>query len=298
MITRFRCCPAAWAVLVLASTAPAARSLKAQQPSPSQPAGPVQEAMRQASQLDREGRTAAARAIFRRLADSAADPAARAAAHRATAMSYAFDGDCRNAVKYETMVIAYWATREREEPQNAFYQQGEMANEAARVCIDAGELDTAERWYRRGTALGKQEPLPATHSRALWDYRLAHALGRLAARRGNAAEARRQVASARRLLDADSSLRAQQGRFFPYLAGYVALYTNDLATATARLGEAVATPGNERDPFMHWLLATAHERAGRKAEATALYDKALALATGHNPPAAYVHWAARKKRAG
>ena len=33
--------------------------------------------------------------------------------------------------------------RETAEPQNAFYQQGEMANEAARVCIDAGDLAAA-----------------------------------------------------------------------------------------------------------------------------------------------------------
>ena len=38
----------------------------------------------------------------------------------------------------EEQVIAYWATRREAEPQNAFYQQGEMANEAGRVCIDNG----------------------------------------------------------------------------------------------------------------------------------------------------------------
>jgi hypothetical protein len=81
--------------------------------------------------------------MFQRLIDSAATPAAKAAAQRAMAMSYAFDGDWPNTVKYEEMVIAYWKTREHEEPQNAFYQQGEMANEAARVCIDVGELNTA-----------------------------------------------------------------------------------------------------------------------------------------------------------
>ncbi len=52
------------------------------------------------------------------------------------------------------MVIDYWKTREQAEPQNAFYQQGEMANEAARVCIDVGKLDEAERWYKAGRELG------------------------------------------------------------------------------------------------------------------------------------------------
>ena len=77
-------------------------------------------------------------------------------------MSYAFDADCANTVKYEEMVIAYWKTREQAEPQNAFYQQGEMANEAARVCIDAGQLDIAEKYYRKGSELGLKEPSPKT----------------------------------------------------------------------------------------------------------------------------------------
>jgi tetratricopeptide (TPR) repeat protein len=110
--------------------------------------------MRQAAQLDRDGHTAQARRMFQAMIDSAADPAAKARAQRAMAMSYAFDRDCANAVKYEGLVIAYWVTREQAEPQDAFYQQGEMANEAARVCLDAGELDVAERWYRRGYELG------------------------------------------------------------------------------------------------------------------------------------------------
>jgi len=164
--------------------------------------------------------------MFQRLIDSAATPRARAAAQRAMAMSYAFDGDCRNTVRYEEMVIAYWKTREREDPQNAFYQQGEMANEAARVCIDVGEFDTAEKYYRMGSELGLKEPERRTHPKVLWDFRLHHALGRLAARRGDAAEARRQIAAARRALDADSAMASQQERFFPYLVGYVALYTN------------------------------------------------------------------------
>src|ERR1051325_7370000 len=104
------------------------------------------------------------------------------------AMSYALGGDCADAVKYEEMVIAYWGPREAAEPQNAFFQEGETANEAARVCIDAGDLDAAEKYYRRGSELGLKEPEPRTHPKSLWDFRLAHALGRLAAQRVRQAE--------------------------------------------------------------------------------------------------------------
>jgi len=211
------------------------------------------------------------------------------------AMSYAFDGDCANTGKYERLVIDYWVTREAAEPQNAFYQQGEMANEAARICIDAGDLAAAERWYRTGRELGLKEPEPRTHPRSLWEYRTEHALARLAARRGDRAEAQRHVDAARRLLDADSAMAAQQTRFFPYLTGYVALYTNDLPGAEAALTKALAMAGNQNDPFMHYLLAMTHERLGHGDQARALYQKSYDLATAHNPPAAFARPNARKK---
>jgi hypothetical protein len=248
-----------------------------------------------ANLLDTLGATREARVVFQRRIDEAPDAAAKAAAQRAMAMSFAFDGDSANTVKYEELVIAYWVTREQAEPQNAFYQQGEMANEAARVCIDAGDLAAAERWYRKGTELGLKEPEPRTHPKSLWDYRLAHALGRIAARRGDKAEAQRQIAAARAALDSDAEMARQQERFFPYLVGYVALYTNDLRTAEAELTKAVGLQGNQNDPFMHCLLAMTHEKSGQAAKAKELYEKAYGLATGHNPPAAFVRPFARKK---
>ncbi|MDQ6633578.1 MAG: hypothetical protein M3Z10_02355 [Gemmatimonadota bacterium] len=268
-----------------------ASPLAAQTPVAASANGPLQ----QAARLDSEGRTADARAIFQQVLDTVSTPAARAATNRAMAMSYAFDGDCARTVEYEEKVIEYWKTREQAEPQNAFYQQGEMANEAARVCIDVGQLDVAERSYRRGTELGLQEPEPKTHPKSLWDYRLAHALARLAARRGDAAEARRQAAEARRILDADPKMAAAQERFYPYLTGYVALYTNDLGTAEADLTKALAIQGNQNDPFMHVLLAMTYEKMGQADRAKVLYEKAYTVATAHNPPSAFARPYARTK---
>ncbi len=259
------------------------------------PRSPRADSTRDASRLDVDGQTAKARAIFQAQIDNAPDAAAKSAAQRAMAISYAFDGDCANAVKYEALVIAYWVTRESSEPQNAFYQQGEMANEAARVCIDAGNLDVAETWYRKGTQLGLKEPAPKTHPTSLWEYRLTHALGRLAARRGNTAEAAKQIAQARKILASDSAMAAAQARFLPYLEGYVALYTGDLAGAEANLTKALALQGNGTDPFMTSLLAMTYEKQGKTAEAKALWQKAYDLSTAHNPPAAFARPLARKK---
>jgi len=284
---------AAWtiAALCLAATAGLAQQPPAAPQGPQRPSGPMLEA----SRLDLEGKTADARAIFQRMIDSAADPAAKAAAERAMAMSYAFDGDCGNTVKYEEMVIAYWGTREAAEPQNAFYQEGEIADEAARVCIDNGDLGAAERWYRRGYELGIKEPAPKTHPASLWEFRLAHALARLAARRGDRAEALRQIAAARRALDGDTAMAAQQRRFFPYLTGYVALYLGNLPEAERDLAQAADARGNQRDPFMRCLLAMALEKDGKQDQANAMYRQAYDLATAHNPPAAFVRPYVRKK---
>ena len=170
-----------------------------------------------------------------------------------------------------------------------------MANEAARVCIDAGNLDLAEKYYRRGTELGLKEPAPKTHPKSLWDYRLAHALGRLAARRGNKAEAAKQIANAKQILAGDSAMAVAQARFLPYLEGYVSLYNGDLAGAEMNLSKALALPGNGTDPFMNALLAMTYEKQGKGAEAKALWQKTYDLATAHNPPAAYARPLARTK---
>lgn len=280
-------------VTLLALALSAALPLRAQEPP--RPAGAVDTPQRQAQTLDRDGKGADARVIWQRLIDNAADPAAKAAAQRRMAMSYGFEHNCAGAVRYEEMVIAYWVTREKEEPQNAFYQQGEMANEAARVCIDAGDLDTAEKMYRRGAELGNREPEPRTHPKSLWDYRTAHALARLNARRGNKAEALKQVALARKILDSDSAMARPQERFYPYLVGYVALFTGDLKTAEAELTRALTIRGNQDDPFQHYLLAMTYEKMGQAEKAKELYQKSYDLADSHNPPAAFTRTAARKK---
>ena len=267
------------------------------QGTPGAPPSPRADSNRTASRLDTEGQTSKAREIFQKLIDGAPDAAARAASQRAMAMSYAFDGDCKNTAKYEEMVIAYWVTREQAEPQNAFYQQGEMANEAARVCIDAGDLAMAEVYYHRGSELGLKEPAPKTHPKSLWDFRLEHAMARLSARRGNKSAAEQHVALARKALDSDSAMAAAQERFFPYLVGYVALYTGDLKGAEAEFGKALAIPGNQRDPFTHSLLGMTYEKLGQSEKAREYYQKAYDLSTGHNPPAAFTRPFARTKLA-
>jgi len=242
--------------------------------------------------LDLMGHSTEARQAFQKAIDLASTPAAKANAERAMAMSYAFDGDCANTVRYEQMVFDYWTTQTSLEPHNAWYQQGEMADEAARVCIDAGDLDTAYKYYRKGYEAGIQEPEISPGRKLLWEFRWEHAQARIAARRGNQADARKHVAAARGALDsmatADPGLANQQKQFLPYLTGYVAFYAGDYKTALADFEQA----GN--DPFIQCMLGQTYEKLGEKDKAMEAYRRAAAT-TAHNPPAAFARPFARKK---
>jgi tetratricopeptide (TPR) repeat protein len=246
---------------------------------------------REAAQLDLDGKGAEARQLLQKSIDSAAGPKEKADAERAMAMSWAFEGKCGKAAAYEQKVIDYWNTQEQANPGNAFYQQGEMADEAARVCIDAGDLDAAADWYRNGHDFGLKEPGISADRKALWEFRLEHAEARLAARRGNRAEAEKHVAAARAALDRMTQLRSQQETFLPYLTGYVAFYLGDYQAALADLQKA-----SQNDPFIQCLLGQTYEKLGQRDKAMECYRKAVAT-TAHNPPAAYARPFARKKLA-
>jgi tetratricopeptide (TPR) repeat protein len=255
--------------------------------------GPQNPLIREGVQVDLQGKGVEARQVFQKAIDAAESPQAKANAERAIAMSWAFEGNCKKTVEYENKVIAYWKTQEKGDPGHAFYQQGEMADEAARVCIDSGDLDTALELYRQGRTLGQSEPNISPARKDLWEFRWQSARGRIAARKGEKDEAQRAIAEAKKILDRmkeeDSELYEQQRAFQPYLEGYVAYYSGDYKTALADLQQA-----NQRDPFIQCLLGMTYEKLGQKDKAKEAYEKA-AQTNAHNPPAAFAKPFASKK---
>ena len=144
---------------------------------------------------DLQGDYAAARQYFAKAIQAARSEADKIRALRDMAVSYGFEGACQRAVTYDRQ--AY----DMETAARNFYDAGEVADELARLCEDAGDLDTAAQWYKTGHDAGLREPGIQPARVNLWEFRWEHAQARLAARRGDLAGARKHVAAARAVLD-------------------------------------------------------------------------------------------------
>jgi tetratricopeptide (TPR) repeat protein len=159
------------------------------------------------SVLDLMGQAGEARKYFAKAIDVADTPEGKAAAKRAIAMSYAFEGKCNKTIEYEQQVFDFYASRKSSS------SKGEIADEAARVCLDSGDLDAAYKWYKIGHDTGLKEPDIKPARRDLWNFRWEHAQARIAARRGDQAEAQKHVAAAKTILDKGTI--PEQTQFFP-----------------------------------------------------------------------------------
>jgi Flp pilus assembly protein TadD len=230
--------------------------------------------------LDLAGNYAEARQYFTK-AIAMASGADKIRALRDMALSYGFEGNCRDAVPFDKQ--AY----DLELAAKDFYNAGEVADELARICIDSGDLSTAAQWYKTGYEAGLQEPDIQPDRKDLWEFRWEHAQARLAARSGNMAAARAHVASAQAILAKGDNPR--QAPFLPYLLGYVAFYAADYKTALEQFQKA-----NQDDAFIQAMLAQTYEKLGDADRAKDCYRKALGFFT-HNPPVAYARPLAKRK---
>jgi len=235
------------------------------------------------SVLDLLGQGEEARQYFGKAVQVADTPENKAMAQRAMAMSYAFEGNCKKTIQREQLVFNYYGS------VKDFFRQGEIADEAARVCIESGDLETAYDWYKTGYETGLKEPDVKPTRKDLWEFRWEHAQARIAARRGNQAEAQKHVAAAKAILDKGTN--PEQAQFLPYLQGYVAFYAGDYKRALEDFLKA-----NQNDAFIQCMIGQSYEKLGDEAKALEYYRKA-STAIAHNPAAAYAVPLAKKKLA-
>jgi len=233
--------------------------------------------------LDLDGHYADARAKLSQAIAQAPTDSAKARPRRTLAVSYAFTCDTREVSRYERQVIDA-ATAKQD-----FTDAADVSNELARMLLECGHVNDALTTYRSGHDLALRQQNLSDSAKDLWDFRWEHAQARIAARRGQAGDANAHVAAAKAILDKGTN--PDQRRFFPYLTGYVALYTGDPKSAISDLQQA-----DQHDPFILSLLATAYERSGDPSAATPYYRTILDLKT-HNPGMAYARPLARRKLA-
>jgi tetratricopeptide (TPR) repeat protein len=221
------------------------------------------------------GKGEEARKYFAKAIDVADTPEHKAGARRAMAMSYAFEGNCAKTIEYEQQVFEFYGVAK------SFFQQGEIADDAVRVFLDSGDLDTASKWYQTGHETGLKEPDINPVRQDLWNFRLEHAQARIAARCGDQVGARKHVAAAKAILDKGTI--PEQAQFFPYLKGYVGFYARDYKAALEGLNQA-----NQNDPFIQCMMGQTYEKLSDKQRALEYYRKA-SMATSHMPPHSRFH---------
>jgi tetratricopeptide (TPR) repeat protein len=230
--------------------------------------------------LDLTGHYEEARLHFRMAIDLAPE-GVKDQALRMIGVSYAFTGEISEASGYFRQVF------DRQTASGNFVSAAEVANELGRVYLESGDLDSASRWYQMGHVTAAREPTRSTPENDLADLRWAHAQARIAARKGDKEEARRQEAAFKELLDKGTN--PDQQIQYPYLLGYVHFYLKEYGGAVEELQRA-----DESDPFILVLLGEAYEKLGNQVRARESYRKALA-STSHAVNNALARGIARQK---
>ncbi len=210
-----------------------------------------------------------------------APPDRRVQALRTTAVSYAFTCDLPQVQRFEQ--LAFDAQMQTQK----FSDAAGTANELARVELECGNVADAANWYKMGYDTALRTPNLSDADRDLWDFRWENAQARIAARDGKAQQADARVAAAKTILDKGKI--PDQQRFYPYLTGYVAFYQNNYKAAIDDLQKA-----DQKDPFILALLAQAYAKNGNQDEAMKLYRQVLTI-NSHSPTNAFARPLATKE---
>ena len=231
--------------------------------------------------LDLKGDYVRARPLLQKAIDGAPQGALPQALS-AMAVSYAFEAKAAEAAQfYQRQFDLQMAAKNLD-------GAAATANAAGRVYLESGDLANAERWYAMGYETARKMPdLPADQV-DLWELRYRHAQSRIAARRGNEAEADRLANQVKRIVDKGGA-NEEHRPVYQYLIGYNALHAKRFDAAIAELAKA-----DQRDPFILGLIAQAYEAKGDTARAREFY-KSVLDSNAHSIQNAFSRPVARQK---
>ena len=207
---------------------------------------------------------------------------AKVQALNALAVSYAFEGNAREAASFYQQVF------DRHMADSNFGSAAGTANALGRVYLETGDVENARRWYETGYETARRQPDSAGAQLSLWEFRWLHAQGRIAARQGRVDEARAHVAAAQALISKDPALKDEWPTWH-YLDGYVKLHAKDYAAAIDTLQKA-----DDDDPFVLAMLARAYEAAGNHARSRETWRRVLTF-SGHSLQVAFSRPEASRK---
>jgi tetratricopeptide (TPR) repeat protein len=231
--------------------------------------------------LDLTGNYTEAREHFAKAIELAPDDGSRDQALRMMGVSWTFVGDAKQATPFFKRVF------DRRLSAGDFPGAAEEANEIGRVLLELGDVTGARQWYQTGFEAAGRKPKQSAAERDLVAMRWAHAQARIAIRRGDRAEAQKQTAAVKSLLDKGTN--PDQRIQYPYLTGYIAFYAKDYKRAVADLQQA-----DQEDPFILLLTAEAYERLGDASHAREYYGKVLS-SSSHAITNAFARPVARRK---
>ncbi len=198
------------------------------------------------------------------------------------AVAWMYEGNIAEAAK------AYQKVFDRQMQAGARDAAAGTANALGRAYLETGDVANAEKWYRQGYDAAQKIDKLTPEQADLWAMRWQHAQGRIAARRKNAAEAKKHVDAVKALVDKGTLDEFQRGQL-PYLEGYVAFYEGRYDDAIAALAKA-----DQNDPFILSLLAQSYEAKKDAVKAREL-DQKIVDTPGYSVQLALSRPAAQKR---
>jgi len=230
--------------------------------------------------LDLQGKYTEARTHLQKAIELASEDQT-VQALRVMAVSYAFEKNTDKASELERRAFDLQYNWKK------YVDAAGTADELARIYLESGDFDNAFQWYQTGHLTAMKIPNLAPAQKDLWTFRWEAALARIAARRGQHDQALQHLAACKAIIDKANN--PDQAPFYPYIAGYVALYGGDYRTAIDNLQKS-----NQKDPFVLLLLAQSYEKSGNAARAMEYYRQIVGMNL-HNPSNAFARPIAMQK---